>query len=77
MGKLMKKIGIDLDKTIFTLKSLAYDILNKIQFLKNKDKIKYNEIKIAEVKDVNSVIKKYIRCLILNITSLSQMLLKL
>lgn len=58
MGKLMKRIGIDLDKTIFTLKSLAYDILNKIQFLKNKDKIKYNEIKITEVKDVNSVIKK-------------------
>ena len=43
----MGKIGIDLDKTIFTLKSLAYDILNKIQFLKNKDKIKYNEIKIT------------------------------
>ncbi len=53
----MKRIGIDLDKTMFTFKSVLYDFLNKFQFVRSDKKMKYKEIDINKVKHVNPIIK--------------------
>ena len=54
----MKRIAIDLDKTMFTFKSFLYDFLNKLQFIRNGKKVKYKEIDVFNARPVNPIIKK-------------------
>ncbi len=53
----MKKIGIDLDKTLFNCESLLYDLLNKFQFINKNDKT-FIEIDINNIKEISPFIKK-------------------
>lgn len=54
----MKRIGIDLDKTMFTFSSLLYGVLNALQFIRSDKKVKFKEIDIDKTKSVNPIIKK-------------------
>ena len=54
----MKRIAIDLDKTMFTFKSFLYEFLNKFQFMRSDKKVKYKEIDIDSIKPVNPIIKR-------------------
>lgn len=54
----MKKIAIDLDKTMFTLSSFLYEILNKLQLIRKKGKLKFKEINFDDVKGVNPILKR-------------------
>lgn len=53
-------IGVDLDNTMFTCKrSFSYMLMNKFQFLRSDDKLKYKEIDTNEAKEGPSDYKKF------------------
>ncbi len=53
-------IGVDLDNTMFTCKrSFSYMLMNKFQFLRSDDKLKYKEIDTNEAKEVHPIIKNF------------------
>ncbi len=55
---ILKVLGIDLDYTILSCKSLLYKLMNRIQRIKGDERISYTEIDPARVKQSPSLLAK-------------------
>ena len=55
---ILKVLGIDLDYTILSCKSLLYKLMNRIQRIKGDESISYTEIDPARVKQSPSLLAK-------------------